>query len=329
MTTPVLICDDSSFARKQMARALPEKWDIKVSLAGGGEECLEMLAQGKGELLFLDLNMPGLDGYGVLQAIRERDLPTMVIVVSGDVQPEAHQRVKALGAMEFIKKPVSIEHVQDVLNQYGLYLESDVIHQRISVEVDIWDGYREVTNVAMGRAADLLARVLGNFVKMPIPHINMIDMVDLQMVVKEVEGNDTISAVCQGFIGSGIAGEALLIFKEQSFDDMASLMKMEGEIGEAKQLELLMDLSNILIGAFLKAISEQLEFDFSMGHPNVLGRHLSMHELMGEAAKKWNSSLAIEMGYVIENKNISCDLLILFTEDSIPALENRVSSMIG
>ncbi|MDH5360076.1 MAG: response regulator, partial [Gammaproteobacteria bacterium] len=159
MTTSVLICDDSSFARNQMARALPEKWDIEVSFAGGGEECLEMLAQGKGELLFLDLNMPGLDGYGVLQIIRDRDLPTMVIVVSGDVQPEAHQRVKALGAMAFIKKPVSIEYLQDVLNQYGLYLESDVSHARIAIEVDIWDGYRDVTNVAMGRAADLLARV--------------------------------------------------------------------------------------------------------------------------------------------------------------------------
>jgi chemotaxis protein CheY-P-specific phosphatase CheC len=316
MTTKVLICDDSSFARKQMARALPEKWDIEVSFATGGEECITLLEQGKGELLFLDLNMPGIDGYGVLQVIRERDLPTMVIVVSGDIQPEAHERVKKLGAMEFIKKPVSIEQVEAVLNQYGLYLESDVSHKLAAVEVDIWDGYREVTNVAMGRAADLLARVLGNFVKMPIPHINMIDICELQMVLKEVQGDDTISSVCQGFIGSGIAGEALLIFKENSFEDMAALMHYEGEIGEAEQLELLMDVSNILIGAFLKAMGEQLSFGFSQ-------------ELMVDAAQKWDSSLAIEMGYVIENKSISCDLLILFTEDSVPVLERKVGNMIG
>lgn len=288
-----------------------------------------MLGSGKGELLFLDLNMPGLDGYGVLQQIRERDLSTMVIVVSGDIQPEARERVKKLGAMEFIKKPVSIEQVEAVLKQYGLYLESDISRKLSTVNVDIWDGYREVTNVAMGRAADLLARVLGSFVKMPIPHINMIDICELQMVLKGVQGDDTISSVCQGFIGSGIAGEALLIFKEKSFEDMATLMHFEGEIREDEQVELLMDISNILIGAFLKAISEQLKFSFSQGHPVVLGRHISARELMSEAAQKWDSSLAIEMGYVIENKNISCDLLILFTEDSVPVLERKVGSMIG
>lgn len=329
MSTSVLICDDSSFARKQMARALPEKWDIEVSFASGGEECIEMLQQGKGELLFLDLNMPGIDGYGVLKAIRERDLGTMVIVVSGDVQAEAHDRVKSLGAMEFIKKPVSIEYVQKVLNQYGLYLESEVSQSSVSIDVDLWDGYQEITNVAMGRAADRLASVLGNFVKMPIPNINMIDVCDLQMVLKEVQSNDKISSVSQGFIGSGIAGEALLIFKEQSFEDMATLMEFEGEIGEAEQLELLMDLSNILIAAFIKALGELLGFAFSQGHPVVLGRHVSLNELMNKATQRWESTLTIEMGYVIENKNISCDLLVLFTEDSLPVLERTVSGMIG
>jgi chemotaxis protein CheY-P-specific phosphatase CheC len=329
MTTKVLICDDSSFARKQMAKALPEKWDIEVSMASGGEECIEMLKQGKGELLFLDLNMPGLDGYGVLQTIREQDLSTMVIVVSGDIQPEAHTRVKSLGAMDFIKKPVSIELVEEVLKQYGLYLESDVIHVQEAIEVDVWDGYKEITNVAMGRAAERLAMVLNHFVKMPIPHINMIDVCDIQMVLKEVQSDDTISCVSQGFIGSGIAAESLLIFKESSFEDMAKLMQMDGEIGEPEQLELLMDLANILIGAFTKAWGELLGVSYSQGHPVVLGRHVSLNELMSKATQKWESALTIEMGYEIEDHNISCDLLVLFTEDSMPVLETKVSGMIG
>ena len=40
MTTPVLICDDSSVARKQMARTLPSDWDIEVSFATNGEEAV-------------------------------------------------------------------------------------------------------------------------------------------------------------------------------------------------------------------------------------------------------------------------------------------------
>jgi CheY-like chemotaxis protein len=115
MTIPVLICDDSSVARKQMARTLPDDWDIEISFAKHGEEALT------GDILFLDLNMPIMDGYQTLENIAKQDLPTMVIVVSGDIQPEAHKRVKELGAIEFIKKPTSKEALAELLEKFGLY----------------------------------------------------------------------------------------------------------------------------------------------------------------------------------------------------------------
>jgi len=98
VSVPVLICDDSGFARKQMARAIPDNWDVNISYAANGKEGVDAIKSGKGELLFLDLNMPEMDGYEVLEVIRKEDLPSMVIVVSGDVQPEAKKRVINLGA---------------------------------------------------------------------------------------------------------------------------------------------------------------------------------------------------------------------------------------
>ena len=115
MTIPVLICDDSGFARKQMARALPDNWDVEISYSANGEECIEAIQEGKADVLFLDLNMPVMDGYEVLQKVRSMDLSTMIIVVSGDVQPEAYQRVMAMGAMDFIKKPASPENISEIL----------------------------------------------------------------------------------------------------------------------------------------------------------------------------------------------------------------------
>ena len=120
MGLPVIICDDSSFARKQMMRALPDNWDVEITLATQGEEALAAIKEGKGEVMFLDLTMPILDGYGVLEQIRAQDLPSVVIVVSGDVQPEAYERVKKLGALDFIKKPVDQQVVHKVLTQYGV-----------------------------------------------------------------------------------------------------------------------------------------------------------------------------------------------------------------
>ncbi|WP_420590361.1 response regulator [Bacterioplanoides sp.] len=120
MATKVLICDDSSFARKQMARALPPEWDVEVHFASDGVEGVEQIRQGNGEVVFLDLTMPNMDGYGVLETIKREDLPAMVLVVSGDIQPDAQERVRKLGAMAFIKKPIDADKARTVLAEYGI-----------------------------------------------------------------------------------------------------------------------------------------------------------------------------------------------------------------
>ncbi len=120
MGIPLLICDDSSMARKQVARSLPEGWEVNIEFATNGLEGLEAIRQGKGEMVFLDLTMPQMDGYEVLQKIKEEQHKSMVIVISGDIQPEARERVKTLGALDFIKKPVNKEKLQTVLHEFGL-----------------------------------------------------------------------------------------------------------------------------------------------------------------------------------------------------------------
>ncbi|MFL0796885.1 MAG: response regulator [Cellvibrionaceae bacterium] len=120
MTIPLLICDDSNMARKQVARSLPDGWDVDISFAKDGAEAIHMIRAGKAEMLFLDLTMPVMDGYQVLEQIRQQDLPSMVIVISGDIQPDARDRVMKLGAIDFIKKPINKEKLKDVLDRYGL-----------------------------------------------------------------------------------------------------------------------------------------------------------------------------------------------------------------
>lgn len=120
MAIPLLICDDSNMARRQLVKALPEGWDVSISYASNGLEALAAIRQGKGEMVFLDLTMPELDGFGVLAAIREEDLKSVVIVISGDIQPLARDRVLQLGAIDFIKKPISQEKLRQTLETFGL-----------------------------------------------------------------------------------------------------------------------------------------------------------------------------------------------------------------
>lgn len=333
MPTPVLICDDSNMARKQIARCLPSDWDVDISFAENGEQALEVISMGQVDVLFLDLNMPVKDGYEVLEAIQQQELPTLTIVVSGDIQPAAHDRVMSLGALDFIRKPIDRDKLAEILDKYGV--KSDEKRAKLkaakiedTMDSKLRDVIQEITNVAMGQAGDLLARLLNVFVQLPIPNVNVMEVSELHMALQSIEHSMATSGVCQGFISSGISGEALLILNDSSFKDIASLLNYQGDLSDDIQLELLMDVSNILIGAVLKGLSIQLDMHFSQGHPVVLGQHADVSDLIQSNVGNWKRTLTIEISYGIENYDITCDLLLVFTEDSIKTLKNKVSYLL-
>ncbi|MBK8186105.1 MAG: response regulator [Cellvibrio sp.] len=120
MAIPLLICDDSLMARKQVAKSLPNGWEVDITFATNGLEGIQAIREGKGEMVFLDLTMPEMDGYQVLETVKREGLNAMIIVISGDIQPTAHERVTSLGAMDFIRKPVNPDKLADTLRKFGL-----------------------------------------------------------------------------------------------------------------------------------------------------------------------------------------------------------------
>ncbi len=334
MTPAILICDDSNLARKQLARILPQDWQSSIYFAGHGADALATLKKQPIDWLFLDLNMPVMDGYQVLTELQKLALPVKVIVVSGDIQPEAYQRVMSLGAQAFLKKPATAEEVAALLpDEFNSPVSAadkpskvpPKLPEIVQLDSDLRDLFQEVANVAMGQAGDLLARLLNVFVKLPIPNVNLIAVSELTMALASIDPKSKTSAICQGFIGSGVAGEALLILTDSSFEDVARLLNYHGEVNNSVELELLMDIANILIGAVLKGIAEQVDMSFSQGHPMVLGQHASITELIKANAKRWRTTLTIELSYGIENFDINCDLLLLFTEDSLKTLRYKLA----
>ena len=335
MSTHVLICDDSSLARKQLAKALPMDWDIDIEYAQNGQEALDIIDKKKIDFLFLDLNMPIKDGYQTLEALQWVNHTPQVLVVSGDVQPLAVQRVKELGAVEFHKKPILVDAMRETLLSLGWMSENEEVSDfatasRNSVVDDFSfsECLQEVSNVAMGKAASVLADMLNVFVKLPVPTVNILEVSELQMTLGYGAKDNQYSAVSQGFVGTGVAFEALLIFNDTSFSDIAKLLNVSGEIDTNTEVELLMEVSSVLVGPFIDALGKQLNIDFSFGHPALLGQHVKMANLIDQKRAKWKRTLTVELVYELENYNVSCDLLLLFTEESVPVLASLLSYLV-
>jgi len=326
---PLLVCDDSNMARKQLIRALPAEWPVSLSQASNGEEALALIRQGLGQVMLLDLTMPVLDGYQTLAALRDEGLKSQVIVVSGDVQEEAVRRVRELGALAFIKKPADPEILRQTLIGLKLFDPQTTPGAQAQaaalseLKVSFRDALREVSNVAMGRAAALLAKVLGVFVQLPVPQVNIFEVSELHMTLLDAQRGERFSAICQGFIGEAIAGEALLLFHDSEVDDMARLLGWQPK-NEAETSEMLLDLASIITGACLAGIAEQLDLRFSQGHPQLLGQHASLDQLIQINRQRWRKTLAVEISYSLEGHAIHFDLLLLFTEDSIKRLTAKI-----
>lgn len=328
MKTPVLICDDSRLARKQMARSLPKDWDIELSFAENGQEAIEAIKAGKGDVLFLDLNMPVMNGYEVLDAIRENDLPTMALVVSGDIQPDAYKRVINKGALDFIQKPVSTERIREVLARFGVVSEtSEIGHNTVSAtlpegDISFGESLQEVVNVAMGRAGGRLAELLGAFIQLPVPQVHLCRYAELTRHLTYAN-KEFLTGVTHGFCGTGVTGEAVILLDSASFPPLIKLL--ESDFGTPKQQELtvLVDLSGLLIGACLQGISDQLDLDLNHSFPVVLGQGTSVAELLGKPAGD-KDVIAVEINYQLLDQRLECHLLLLITSDSYECLRSRM-----
>ena len=192
------------------------------------------------------------------------------------------------------------------------------------------DCLQEITNVAMGQAGDRLARLLDVFVVLSIPHVSVLKPTDIAMALQSLnrQSDEAVFGVCQGFIGGGLAGETMLIFNDTDYDDLARLLKYDSNPDEKARYELLMDTANVLNGACLKGLAEQLDIHFSFGPPMLLGQHCNITDLLQSTNMRWKQALVVEINYAIENHRINCDLLLVIAENSVPRLVEKLNYLL-
>jgi len=119
MSLHVLAVDDSSTVRAIIAKALRLSGvDVaRFGEASRGDQALQMLRQEGFDLVFCDLNMPGMSGYDLIEALQRDGLleTVAVIVVSSIGTPAAIEELKSKGVRGYLRKPVRPEQLRQVV----------------------------------------------------------------------------------------------------------------------------------------------------------------------------------------------------------------------
>jgi two-component system, LytTR family, response regulator len=124
MKTRTLIVDDESLARERLRQLLQENLEIEIiGECSDGQQAVEALEKERPDLVFLDIQMPELDGFGVLETIRTEPMPVIVFVTAHD---QFALRAFEVHAVDYLLKPfdrerfnIALEHALEQVKQRG------------------------------------------------------------------------------------------------------------------------------------------------------------------------------------------------------------------
>lgn len=315
----ILICDDSVLVHKSITRLLQSCCNATFFYAENGKEGLDCLKNTDIDIMFLDLTMPVMDGFDVMQSLPVRDYNTTIIVLSADVQLTAVERSLALGADYFLSKPFNHDELTELSQGLGLVFDNiqptgvDPHLENNSIEI-----MRELANIALGRGAAIISDHLGDFIKMPLPSVSFMKSSDLSMAIADIRNDHELIAITQRFVGAGIHGEALVELHGKDIHLFGETLGFS-QTDEYKN-EVVIDIANLMVSSFLVALSEQILIPFSVRQPIVLEEYMNLHHTHCDT----QNFFTIEYTYKAEILDVECEVLFIMDNHSLSIINNKV-----
>lgn len=114
----IFVVDDSSIVRNYLEKLLKDKY--RIDMATDGSNAIEKLSKLDEEhsydAILLDLMMPNIDGFGVLEYMNSKNINIPVIVISGDNAGETITRAFQYNVLDMIEKPFDAKTIEDKVN---------------------------------------------------------------------------------------------------------------------------------------------------------------------------------------------------------------------
>lgn len=130
MPIRVLLSDDEALARERLRSLLEEEPDLEVvAECGDGNSAIALIKRERPDLVFLDIQMPEVDGFGVVTALRDEHMPLTVFVTAYD---RYAMKAFEVHALDYLLKPVNKDRLREALDHARKQLQqpSEGLFQR-------------------------------------------------------------------------------------------------------------------------------------------------------------------------------------------------------
>ena len=116
-TISVILADDEQLAREELAFLLKDFPDFEIlTTASNGLEAVALIERHEPDVVFLDVDMPGLDGLGVVRRLQQREIPLPVLVLATAHEHYALEAFR-LEAVDYLLKPIDRERLLETLDR--------------------------------------------------------------------------------------------------------------------------------------------------------------------------------------------------------------------
>ncbi|QLC74479.1 chemotaxis protein CheC [Pseudomonas sp. LPB0260] len=190
------------------------------------------------------------------------------------------------------------------------------------------DALQELMNVAMGQGADRLARLTETFVTLSVPRIHPVGVANSALLEQLMLASQPVIITRQSFLGR-LRGEVIVCFGENGADQLAGLMGYEGAEKGGIQDELVLDVTNILTGACINGLAQQVEMKVSYGSPSLFSRGRSLQEVLGSQEFQDHQALVLEIHFEVATHSFYCDLLVCITEDTVDTVIELIDRLLS
>lgn len=168
-----LIVDDEPLARDAVRARLGAEPGVElVGEAGDGPQAVEMIGALLPDLVFLDVQMPEMDGFEVLERVAPRHLPVVIFVTAHD---QFAVRAFDRHALDYLLKPFSKERFQESLRRARTELERGEEREAPGRIAGLLDTMRQGPGATPARITRFVARERGGFVLVPAGEVDWIE----------------------------------------------------------------------------------------------------------------------------------------------------------